>query len=475
MLLQAGAKSSSRDATGRTALHRIIPKASLQASGDHASHRCVRLVLKYRDKDIEQLLKNRQSSFDSTKDRVAPSKDPLDMFRDLNTGDSVLMSAVATHAHQPGIHHVVQSLLDAGAVVNQRRRGDRRSALHIACSSRRRVPTTALLDTLLRVGAEPNLADHGLNTALHLLVMPRVNMWIQAKADGTSFKASEVAKATSTGDEKDETEQARRAAMMLLVSFGARLDVENKEGCQIKYVLTSEELSRLDKIYNMWQARKISPQTCKTACLLDIGAVVVNEDAQVEDSHSNRCQLCGLQFSTFTRRHHCKASGLLVCWYCTTKSFPLLEKKNGGEETREDRRVSDGQWNRLNWLASHWTEKQKIEQQEASSKEREREDSWVDAGDEMRKLGGVSSSSSSSDGTKKKKTDDEAAKKKKDLGSMNSTAVKSLDKLNERTQKLNDAALQAEQLADSAGDFEKMARLLAEKEENKFFGLGKFF
>ena len=118
-----------------------VPKAAIQANGDHASHQCVRLLLKYRCKD-EQLLKNRQSSFDTTKDRVAPSKDPLDMFRDLNTGDSILMSAVASHAHNPGIHHVVFSLLEAGALVNQRRRGDRRSALHIACSSRRRVRDT---------------------------------------------------------------------------------------------------------------------------------------------------------------------------------------------------------------------------------------------------------------------------------------------------------------------------------------------
>ena len=65
-------------------------------------------------------------------------------------------------------------------------------------------------------------------------------MWIQAKSDGSSFDAAETAKATSMGDEDGEAEQARRAAMMLLVSYGARLDVENKEGCMVKYVLTSE-------------------------------------------------------------------------------------------------------------------------------------------------------------------------------------------------------------------------------------------
>ena len=108
------------------------------------------------------------------------------------------------------------------------------------------------------------------------------------------------------------------------------------------------------------QTRKVAPQTSKSACLLEIGATVVSEDAQVEDSHSDRCQLCGLQFSTFTRRHHCKSSGLLVCWYCTTKSFPLLLNSQ-----QQEGRVSDGQWNKLNWLAANWSE-------EKSRKERRR-------------------------------------------------------------------------------------------------------
>ena len=135
---------------------------------------------------------------------------------------------------------------------------------------------------------------------------------------------------------------------------------------------------------------------------------------------------------------------------------------------RQEGRVSDGQWNKLNWLASNWTEeksRKRKEEEEASSKT-ERADSWVDAADEMRKLGGVDSVKQG-----KNKTDE----KKKNLGGTNSTAMKALSKVSERTEKLNDAVLQAEQLADSADEFEKMARMLAEKEENKFFGLGKFF
>ena len=152
-----------------------------------------------------------------------------------------------------------------------------------------------------------------------------------------------------------------------------------------------------------------SAQTSKSACLLEIGATVVSEDAQVEDSHSDRCQLCGLQFSTFTRRHHCKSSGLLVCWYCTTKSFPLLLNSQ-----QQEGRVSDGQWNKLNWLAANWSEeksRKRKEEEEASSKT-ERADSWVDAADEMRKLGGVDSV---------KQGENKTDEKKKNLGGTNST------------------------------------------------------
>ena len=120
----------------------------------------------------------------------------------------------------------------------------------------------------------------------------------------------------------------------------------------------------------------------------------------------------------------------------------------------------------MNWLASNWTEEKSRKRKEEESSKTERADSWVDAADEMRKLGGVDSVKQG-----KNKTDE----KKKNLGGTNSTAMKALSKVSERTEKLNDAVLQAEQLADSADEFEKMARMLAEKEENKFFGLGKFF
>ena len=100
------------------------------------------------------------------------------------------MSAVAIHAHQDGIHHVVSNLIEAGAVESTQ---TWRSTF---CSSHCLFPKTCShngTSGYVTVGAEPNLADHGLNTALHLLLIPRVNI----KSDGSSFDAAETAKATS--------------------------------------------------------------------------------------------------------------------------------------------------------------------------------------------------------------------------------------------------------------------------------------
>ena len=94
------------------------------------------------------------------------------MFRDLNTGDSILMSAVATHAHQDGTHHVVSNLIEAGAVVNQRRRGDRVLLFTLLVPLEDVFPQRHFWIRYF-VCAEPNLADHGANTALHLLLIPR--------------------------------------------------------------------------------------------------------------------------------------------------------------------------------------------------------------------------------------------------------------------------------------------------------------
>lgn len=476
MLLKAGAKAGARDATGKTALHLVLSKAVAQASKDHGSHACVRLLLKYcggQNQDSDRSHKtdmNRKSS-------VSEENDPLSMFRDVNTGDTILMTVMASYADQPGVHHVVDALVSAGATINQRRSTDGRSALHIACSSRRRPPTVALVETLLRSGAQPNLSDKAINTPLHLLLIPRVNQWIIAKNKGQSYTPSVHTLAESDADPVVlKQDAAREAAIISLVANGGRLDVANDEGCMVKYVLTSNETENFNIMYNKWKSRRVPIHASNAQCLTDIGALVADKNCLVDDSQSDRCQVCGLAFSTFTRRHHCRSSGVLVCWYCTTQSFPLLLADG---KTMQPERVSDGQLNKLMWAASQWkrpearTKTKEKKTTNVSGDDATKDDATkVDDGDEMRR---AAETDGKKDAGKAKRETTLGDKSKSTLGDTNSTAQKTLNKLNERTQQLNDTALQAEQLAESANEFEDMAKLLAEKEDQKFFGLARYF
>lgn len=50
------------------------------------------------------------------------------------------------------------------------------------------------------------------------------------------------------------------------------------------------------------------------------GSVVSSNSRDwVDDKASETCLACGVKFGFFTRRHHCRVSGLLVCDDCSDK------------------------------------------------------------------------------------------------------------------------------------------------------------
>eukprot|EP00939_MAST-03C_sp_MAST-3C-sp1_P005150 g5150.t1 len=203
LLLESGATASVRDAQGRTPLDLVVYKAATQPSKDHSSHRCVRIILSHRG---SAPLNSSKASSKKTAHSTLSNSDPLSMFRDLNTGDSILMCVAAKAAHQPGAHHVANALVEVGASINQRRARGGQSSLHLACANPRNPPTPDVLATLLRAGAEPNLVDEGLNTPLHYLLMSRVNQYGAAKAKGKTVVPPTARPPT---DLKDTTSQAQ--------------------------------------------------------------------------------------------------------------------------------------------------------------------------------------------------------------------------------------------------------------------------
>eukprot|EP01043_Picozoa_sp_COSAG02_P008590 COSAG02_NODE_277_length_25939_cov_108.963971_17_plen_142_part_00 len=44
----------------------------------------------------------------------------------------------------------------------------------------------------------------------------------------------------------------------------------------------------------------------------------------MQDDASDKCLLCGSEWSMFNRRHHCRSCGILVCYYCSSHRCVLL-------------------------------------------------------------------------------------------------------------------------------------------------------
>jgi len=57
----------------------------------------------------------------------------------------------------------------------------------------------------------------------------------------------------------------------------------------------------------------------------------------VPDQEVEQCTICGLAFSTFLRRHHCRSCGIIVCRKCSSQSIPLEQFGYLGAERVCDR------------------------------------------------------------------------------------------------------------------------------------------
>ena len=68
------------------------------------------------------------------------------------------------------------------------------------------------------------------------------------------------------------------------------------------------------------------------------------------------------------------------------------------------------------------------------------------------------------------KKDPTAKKKGKGLGGAANATREAMNAVQERQRKMNETVLASAELADSAADFENVARLLAEREDKKWFG-----
>ena len=53
----------------------------------------------------------------------------------------------------------------------------------------------------------------------------------------------------------------------------------------------------------------------------------------VPDSHSKECMICGLKFTAFNRKHHCRQCGRVVCSTCSPHRV-LIDPQTEGKPER---------------------------------------------------------------------------------------------------------------------------------------------
>jgi len=60
--------------------------------------------------------------------------------------------------------------------------------------------------------------------------------------------------------------------------------------------------------------------------------VVMRPDLWVQDHLVDNCEMCGVDFGFFVRRHHCRFCGHIFCGTCSDKTFPLAKEPGGAKE-----------------------------------------------------------------------------------------------------------------------------------------------
>jgi hypothetical protein len=60
--------------------------------------------------------------------------------------------------------------------------------------------------------------------------------------------------------------------------------------------------------------------------------ICMRPDLWVQDHLVDNCEMCGVDFGFFVRRHHCRFCGHIFCGTCSDKTFPLADQPGGVKE-----------------------------------------------------------------------------------------------------------------------------------------------
>mmetsp|Transcript_25595 Transcript_25595/g.41788 ORF Transcript_25595/g.41788 Transcript_25595/m.41788 type:complete len:687 (-) Transcript_25595:104-2164(-) len=169
---------------------------------------------------------------------------------------------------------LVEILLQSHAVNVEALTADGRTPLHIAAQRNHE----HCVRLLLQYGAPPNLGDFKGVRALHLTTKETVARW--------------------------------------LVAYGARLDlVDNtKRACRECWSSNGDAQPPLEKYTSLLQV--VGAADCQVQSV-----IADDKETWFDDKLSDACLLCAAGFTLLSRRHHCRACGLLVCQLCSARKL----------------------------------------------------------------------------------------------------------------------------------------------------------
>jgi len=191
------------------------------------------------------------------------SMNPTKPTKEFNIDDRTILHELCVR----GQAELVKILLNSDQINMEALDKNGNTPLHVA--AKRNNEECVVL--MLQNGAPPNLADFKGNRALHHTTKEAVARW--------------------------------------LVAYGARLELSNqfKKTCQAAWS------TKLDKYLPFLQ--QLNATDCK------IQDRITENTAWFDDKLSNACLLCGNNFTVWSRRHHCRACGLLVCQPCSLRKL----------------------------------------------------------------------------------------------------------------------------------------------------------
>jgi len=198
----------------------------------------------------------------------------------------------------------------------------------------------AVLRLLLDRGAWPNWRDCDGNTPLHLLTQAvraqrqnpnaatltrngRQRLWEMKK-----YLCLRGARVAGMRNKRDERPTDDDKTVVAGVVFGLEANGY------------TDERGALGAVYDYFvkQAPKYKASLSRMEALTNVGPGAgaqhnggeaikskVSRTQWVADNESATCLHCGAEFSFFTRKHHCRVTGALVCGWCSTKELALLD------------------------------------------------------------------------------------------------------------------------------------------------------